>query len=159
MTLISLNTAAHLMGVSKRTLWRRIAAGNLLVSRSADSQGRTLLSLDAIAGDLGLPLNGEVIATILNADAGLAKDQLELALRFLESGRTVQALPWLELAAQQGDADAMLTVGEVQLESSKDDPAVSLNWIRRAAIAGHPLALAIMEALPGQLRRRDNSAG
>ena len=159
MTLISLNTAAHLMGVSKRTLWRRIAAGSLAVSRSADSQGRTLLSLDNIAGDIGLPLNGEVITAIQNADAGLAKDQLTLALLFLESGLTVRALPWLELAAHQGDAEAMLTVGEVQFESSKEDPKVCLNWIRRAAIAGQPLALAVMEALPGELRKRDSSAG
>lgn len=158
MTLISLNTASQLMGISKRTLWRRIATGSLPVSRSADSQGRTLLDLDDIAGNIGLPLDGEVIAAIQHADAGLARDQLELALVFLEVGLTERALPLLQMAAAQANVDAMLTLGETQLENSAGDPKVGLNWIRRAAIAGHPLAMAVMEALPVQLRGREDPA-
>lgn len=153
MTLISLNTAAQLAGVSKRTLWRRIAASTLSASRSADPQGRTLLSLADIAKDIGLTLDGEVIAAILGADSGLARDQLELALIFLEAGLPDKALPWLRLAVNQGDADAMLILGETQLEGWGADTKADLIWIRRAAIAGHPLALAVMEALPGQLTR------
>lgn len=155
MTLISLNTAAQLAGVSKRTLWRRIAASTLSASRSADPQGRTLLSLADIAKDIGLTLDGEVIAAILGADTGLARDQLELALIFLEAGLPDKALPWLRLAVKQGDADAMLILGETQLEGRGADTKADLIWIRRAAIAGHPLALAIMEALPGQLSRQE----
>ncbi|MCO5762391.1 MAG: hypothetical protein NHG36_12885 [Chromatiaceae bacterium] len=155
MTLISLNTAAQLAGVSKRTLWRRIAASTLSASRSADPQGRTLLSLADIAKDIGLTLDGEVIAAILGADTGLARDQLELALIFLEAGLPDKALPWLRLAVKQGDADAMLILGETQLEGRGADTKADLIWIRRAAIAGHPLALAIMEALPGQLTRQE----
>lgn len=155
MTLISLNTAAQLAGVSKRTLWRRIAASTLSASRSADPQGRTLLSLADIAKDIGLTLDGEVIAAILGADTGLARDQLELALIFLEAGLPDKALPWLRLAVNQGDADAMLILGETQLEGRGADTKADLIWIRRAAIAGHPLALAIMEALPGQLTRQE----
>lgn len=154
MTLISLNTAAQLMGVSKRTLWRRIATGSLLVSRSADSQGRTQLSLDEIAGDIGLPLDGELIGAIQHADAGQARDQLELALIYLEAKQTDKALPWLQLAANQGDIEAMLILGETQLQGHGADYQAGLNWIRRAAIAGHPLALAVMEALSAQLRVR-----
>jgi TPR repeat protein len=155
MTLISLNTAAQLAGVSKRTLWRRIAASTLSASRSADPQGRTLLSLADIAKDIGLTLDGEVIAAIQGADTGLARDQLELALIFLEAGLPDKALPWLRLAVNQGDADAMLILGETQLEGWGADTKADLLWIRRAAIAGHPLALAIMEALPGQLTRQE----
>lgn len=155
MTLISLNTAAQLAGVSKRTLWRRIAASTLSASRSADPQGRTLLSLADIAKDIGLTLDGEVIAAILGADTGLARDQLELALIFLEAGLPDKALPWLRLAVKQGDADAMLILGETQLEGREADTKADLKWIRHAAIAGHPLALAIMEALPGQLTRQE----
>lgn len=155
MTLISLNTAAQLAGVSKRTLWRRIAASTLSASRSADPQGRTLLSLADIAKDIGLTLDGEVIAAILGADTGLARDQLELALIFLEAGLPDKALPWLRLAVKQGDADAMLILGETQLEGRGADTKADLIWIRRSAIAGHPLALAIMEALPGQLTRQE----
>ncbi len=157
MTLISLNTAAQLMGVSKRTLWRRIAAGSLSVSRSTDSQGRTLLSLADIAGDIGLPPEGlerEVIATIQHADAGLARDQLELALIYLEAGQKDKALSWLQLAANQGDSEAMLFLGETQLQGKGADSQAGLNWIRRAAIAGHPLALGVMEALSGKLSVR-----
>ena len=157
MTLISLNTAALLMGVSKRTLWRRIAAGSLPVSRATDTQGRTLLALDDIAGDIGLPpagLEEEVIATIEHADAGLAREQLELALIYLEAGQTDKALSWLQLSANQGDSEAMLFLGETQLQGKGADSRAGLNWIRRAAIAGHPLALEVMEALSGQLSAR-----
>ena len=150
---ISLKTAAQLTGVSKRTLWRRIAAGSLSVARSADPHRRTLLSLDDISKDMVLPLNAEVIAVILGADAGLAREQLELALLFLEKGQVDKALPWLELAAQQGDADAMLTLGESRLADTEADPQAGINWIRRAAIAGHPLAMAIIEALLGELTK------
>lgn len=114
--------------------------------------------MDDIAQDIGLPLNSEVIAAIQHADAGLARDQLELALVFLEVGLTERALPWLQMAAAQADVDAMLTLGETQLENSAGDPKVGLNWIRRAAIAGHPLAMAVMEALPFQLRGREDPA-
>ncbi len=158
MTLISLNTAAQLMGVSKRTLWRRIATGSLPASRSADSQGRTQLSLDDIAGDVGLPLDGGLVAAIQHADAGQARDQLELALIYLEAGQTDKALSWLQLASNQGDTEAMLILGETQLQAQGTDYQAGLNWIRRAAIAGHPMALAVMEALSGQLGVRGPTA-
>ncbi len=157
MTCISLNTAALITGVSKRTLWRRIAAGRLAVSRSRDHQGRSLLALEDIAQDIGLPLHSEVIAAIQHADAGLAREQLELALIFLEAGLPERALAWLQLAANQGDVDAMLTLGEIYLYRPAGDPRAGLQWMRRAAIAGHPLALAVMEALPGKLSRREDT--
>lgn len=158
MPLISLNTAAQLTGVSKRTLWRRIASGTLPVERSADPQGRTLVFLEDIAKEIGVPLNSEVIGAIQRADTGLARDQMDLALIFLEAGLTEKALPWLQLAADQSDADAMLTLGETQLNDKKGDPVTGLNWMRRAAIAGHPLALAVIEAFPNRLRNQDHSA-
>lgn len=154
MTMISLNTAAQLMGVSKRTLWRRIASGSIPVSRTSDSQGRTLLSLEDIAGDTGLPLEGDVLAAIQQADAGLSKAQLKLALIYLEAGLTDKALSWLQLSAYQGETEAMLFLGETQLQGKGADSRAGLNWIRRAAIAGHPLALSIMEALPSQFREQ-----
>ena len=159
MASISLKSAAHLMGISKRTLWRRIAAGTLSVATSADPQRRTLLYLEDIAKDISLPLSGEVIDVIQHADAGLARDQLELALLFLEAGLTDKALPWLELAAHQGCADAMMNLGEIQLSGQEANPQAGLNWIRRAAIAGHPLALAVMEAFPVQYTKWNNPAG
>lgn len=151
MSLISLNTAALLSGVSKRTLWRRIAAGDLSTTRTGDPPGRTLISLDDIGKYIGLPFSDEIFSAIHRADAGLATNQLELALIFLEAGLMEKALPWLELAANQGDTDAMLTLGETQLEYPEANHKTGLNWIRRAAIAGHPLALAVMEALSAQL--------
>ena len=48
----------------------------------------------------------------------------------------------------------MLFLGETQLQGKGADYRAGLNWIRRAAIAGHPLALEVMEALPGQLSAR-----
>lgn len=146
MTLISLNTAAQLLGVSKRTLWRRIAAGRLLGEKSPDHQGRTLIPLEAIAAHIGLQLGAEETAVIQQADAGAAAAQQELALILLQAGLPERAQPWLRLAAQQGCADAMFCLGEAQITEPLD-PAEGLTWIRRAAIAGHPLALAVMDGL------------
>ena len=147
MILISLNTAAQLLGVSKRTLWRRIAAGRLRGEKAPDSQGRTLIPLGAIAGDVGLPLGAEEAAVIQQADAGAAAAQQELALILLQAGLPERAQPWLRLAAQQGCADAMFCLGEMQIAAPSGDAAEGLTWIRRAAVAGHPLALAVMEGL------------
>ena len=147
MTLISLNTAAQLLGVSKRTLWRRIAAGHLLGEKSPDPQGRTLIPLEGIAVNIGLALGAEETAVIQQADAGAAEAKQELALLFLQAGLPERARPWLRLAAQQGCADAMFCLGEAQITGTMTDPAEGLAWIRRAAIAGHPLALAAMERL------------
>ncbi len=39
MSFISLNTAASLTGLTKRTLWRRIAAGNLMAFKGGGRGG------------------------------------------------------------------------------------------------------------------------
>jgi hypothetical protein len=147
MTLISLNTAAHLTGVSKRTLWRRIAAGHLRGEKWPDPHGRTLIPLAAIAADIGLALGDEETAVIQQADAGVAAAQQELALIFLQAGRPDRARPWLDLAAEQGCADALFCLGEARIAAPMTDPTEGLALIRRAAVAGHPLALAVMEGL------------
>lgn len=150
MTLISLNTAAQLTGVSKRTLWRRIAAGRLLGEKLPDPHGRTLIPLEAIAANIGMSLGAEETAVIQQADGGAAIAQQELAFIFLQAGLPERAQPWLRLAAQQGCADAMFCLGEAQIAAPMADSAEGLAWIRRAAVAGHPLALAVMEGLRGR---------
>jgi hypothetical protein len=144
---ISLNTSAHLTRVSKHTRWRRIAAGHLRGEKLPDPHGRTLIPLAAIAADIGLALGDEETAVIQQADAGVAAAQQELALIFLQAGRPDRARPWLDLAAEQGYANALFCLGEARIAAPMTDPSEGLALIRRAAVAGHPLALAVMEGL------------
>lgn len=48
---VSLDTAALVTDTSKRTLWRRLSAGKLQ-RHSVDAQGRVMLALSDIAGQL-----------------------------------------------------------------------------------------------------------
>ncbi|MGB4335027.1 MAG: hypothetical protein WBJ41_09345 [Chromatiaceae bacterium] len=94
-----------------------------------------------------MALGDEETAVIQQADAGVAAAQQELALIFLQAGRPDRAQPWLDLAAEQGCADALFCLGEARIAAPMTDPTEGLALIRRAAVAGHPLALAVMEGL------------
>jgi hypothetical protein len=123
------------------------AAGHLRGEQLPDPHGRTLITLRAIAADIGLALGDEETAVIQQADAGVAAAQQELALIFLPAGRPDRARPWLDLAAEQGCADALFCLGEARIAAPMTDPTEGLALIRRATVAGHPLALAVMEGL------------
>ena len=149
MTLISLNTACLLAGVSKRTLWRRIAAGILPSSRGTPGLPFTRVELAEIAADYDIKLEPDDIVAIQQADSGHADAQNEVGILFLERELPEQALPWLLMAANQGYPEAMYNIGEAFISGIgiPPDPRQGLDWLRRSAIAGHPLAITLIEAL------------
>lgn len=53
---ISIDTAALLIGTSKRTLWRRLSAGTLQ-RHSTDERGRVMLALSDLAEQLCVTLS------------------------------------------------------------------------------------------------------
>ena len=149
MNTISLDTAVLLTGQTKRHLRRRIAEGNLVKEGGADPQGRTHIALAPIAASIGFPLTAEDVEAILQADAGQAAAQHEVALMFLTAGKPERALSWLQLAVAQGCADAMYTLGENLIEGLgvPPKPKEGFVWIEKAALKGHGLAQQVTHEL------------
>ncbi len=153
MITVSLDTAARLIGQTKRHIRRRIAEGSLTKVSSSDLFGRTHISLDAIRVNIGYPLTNEDISNIVKADAGDALAQEEVAIFFLEAGNQERALAWLQISAKNGCADAMLMLGENYLAGQTEIGTVEagLYWLERAAMTGMLLAKQTLEGLKDQL--------
>jgi hypothetical protein len=138
---IHLNTAMAVTGLSKRTLWRRIAQGAIACGEK-DQQGKTRLRLHTVIAHANLPLNDDDIALIKRADAGEAEAQSDLGLLLLQVGRAETALYWLELAARQAYPDAMHWLGRCCIagEGRRCDEHLGLMWLAKAAAHGHVIS-------------------
>ena len=149
MHMVSLRTASELTGLSKRTLWRRIAAGRLFKLNRDEPLARTSVALESIIADIGIPPSDEDLALIQRADGGDPEAQADVALLLMEAGLAGKAVYWLRSAADQGYADAMHWLGRcyVSGEGVDRDEAEGLAWIGRAAAAGHSIAGAQMQRL------------
>lgn len=146
---ISIDTAARLAGLTKRTLWRRLASGALLREDQKDSLGRTRIALDEYLNTLGLYFSSDDIEIIINADQGDSAAQYDLALIMLEIGNLKRALPWLQISANRGCPDAMFFLGEMLIDGSggSQDLKAGRDWIRLAAINGHGLAKRVLQLI------------
>lgn len=139
--LIHFNTAMAITGLSKRTLWRRIADG-IIGPCAKDRDGKSLLDLSAVLSCATLPLEPSDTDLIRRADAGDPQAQSDLALMLLEAGRHESAIQWLEMAAEKGYADAMSWLGRCHLvgQGLPRDANRGLMWLSNAAAHGHPIA-------------------
>lgn len=87
------------------------------------------------------------MAIIQAAEQGNAKAQLQLAFIYAKGQGIrqdhVQAVKWMQKAAQQGDANGQYHLGQMYSEGyaglPKDD-SQALEWFRKAAEQGHPFA-------------------
>lgn len=142
MTYITLNTAVSLTGLSKRTLWRRIADGQLQALGGGEQGDHTRILLDDVIARCSLKLGQDDLALIEQADMGEADAQCDLALLFLQQGLPVEAVHWLGLAAKQNYPEAMHQLGRCHIAGHGVDPneAVGIEWISRAAALGHGTA-------------------
>lgn len=143
MASVSLNTAALLCNLSKRTLWRHIENGSLTAQGPSQPGGCTLVRLADLMPLCALDRLDEPL--VLAADRGEAAAQRDLALAFLEAGHEGAAWGWLTLAARQGDADALYRLGRAQLcrDTSDAEREEALLWLNQAAVKGHGLARAL----------------
>ena len=146
---ISIDTAARLAGLTKRTLWRRLASGALIRENQKDALGRTRIALDEYLNNLGLRLSQDDIKIIINADQGDAEAQYELALILVEISKLERAIPWLRISANRGCPDAMFFLGEMMIDGSggSQDLKAGWDWIRLAAINGHGLAKRVLQLI------------
>ena len=147
-TAISLDTAIIVTDTSKRTLWRRISEGKI-AREEDDKRGRTMLNFESILPMLCVAIAPEDHELVINADAGDAEAQNDLALFFSELDRSDIALHWLQLAAAQEHADAMHNLGKLYIKGidiPKNDN-LGLMWLAKSAAFGHVIAEKQLAAL------------
>jgi TPR repeat protein len=86
---------------------------------------------------------------IIEAAAGDAEAQNDLALLFLDADKPDIGLHWLALAADQGHSDAMHNLSKFYIQGSgtpKND-SLGLMWLGKAAALGHVIAAEQVTAL------------
>jgi TPR repeat protein len=138
---ISLDAATIVTQVSKRTLWRRISDGKI-TRQNNDAEGRTVLTFEDIAPMLCVPMAPEDHELLINAAAGDAESQNDLAVLFLDADKPDISLHWLKMAANQGHPDAMHNLSKLYIEGigiQKDD-STGLMWLAKSASLGHVIA-------------------
>lgn len=146
-SLMSFDSAIALTGMSKRTLWRRLAEGALRKSALPETKTRLLVTdVLALAGLTDLAWNEEMQAVLLQADAGEAGAQTDLAQWLMAEKQPAAAARWLQHAADQGYPDAMHCLGQCYATGSGlvRNENLAVMWIAKAAAAGHVIAAAQM---------------
>lgn len=140
--MIKLDTAAKLTGMSQRTLWRRIKAGEFTKTNKYGGLRRVAIPVDSIVDYIPLPLAASDIELICFADQGDAQAQTDLALLFMEYKHYERAIIWLKLAAKQQYPEAMYWLARCYISGRGvlQDVTTGLSWLQKAAEKGHSIA-------------------
>lgn len=151
---INLEAAASVTQLSKRTLWRRLSDGQI-TRQPNDEMGRTMLTFEDLIPMLCIPMAHEDHGLVIEAAAGDANAQTDLALLFLDAGKPDIGLSWLTFAAEQGHPDAMHLLSKLHIQGNgtpKND-SLGLMWLAKAASVGHIIADEQITALarPGKV--------
>jgi len=151
--LVSIAATATLTGWSERTVWRRFSER---LAKTEKSHGRSMIPFDAVQPHLCIPLTPDELPLLAAADAGDAESQSAIALIFLSNDQPKSAIRWLELAAKQGDADAMNLLGvcSIKGEGLPQDDNLGIAWIAKAAACGHALSQRQIAGLRGRLSQQ-----
>jgi uncharacterized protein len=147
-TPISIQAVMAMTGRSQRTWWRRIEAGAVRKLRP-DARGRARIALEDVVRQTGYALTAEDTALLVQADAGDAEAQADMGEMFLSTGQPHAGRYWLELAAEQGHANAMQCLARCYLagDGAPKEENMAIRWLAEAAARGHVIAAAQMLAL------------
>lgn len=153
MNWISIATATTLTGCSESTLRRRIADGSVQRKPEPGSYGRLMIDLESILPLVTMEVSEEDLALFLAADDGDAIAQTDLALFFLAQNSSKSAIYWLEAAVRQEYANAMHYLGHCYLTGKgvTKDANLGLMWLSKAAVGGHLISQAQMQAIHNRL--------
>lgn len=148
METISLDTAIIITGISKRTLWRRIAE-KIITRHGRDSRGRATVNFDDIKPLICIPTNDDDIELIRKSDIGNAEAQNELGQMFAAAEKFEAATYWLRASADQDFPDAMQNLGACYIAGKgvQKDENLGIMWIAKAASCGHTIALKQIKSL------------
>lgn len=155
MATITLSTAASLTGLSKRTLWRRVTDGHLYLQGDASLGDHARVRLEEILPLSRLDLEPEDFALLLNADAGQAEAQCDLALEFLMQKLPTEAVHWFKAAARQHYPEALHQLGRCHIAGMGVEPpdeAYGIALITQAASLGHTTATHLVHYLTNPTR-------
>lgn len=150
-TTISIDTASAITGLSRRTWWRRISAGD--VTRvTDDNRGRAMLLWSEVAPHVCAPIEPEDQPFFLQADAGDAGAQGDIGQLFLMSKKYQAAFYWFGQAAQQNHPDAMQWLGHCYINGKgvSENENLGIMWLAKAAALGHVIAQGQMKGLIGR---------
>ena len=152
--LIGLDAAIAVTGLSKRTLWRRIAEGVVRKAPSGSGIAAASLLMEDVLMLSGLDLDADDVRLLVEADQGAAGAQTAMGQRFFLLQRYSAAIYWFERAAEQGEADAMQCLGQCHAAGYGvlRDEHLALMWIAKAAAHGHAIARRQMAELQGRGR-------
>lgn len=108
-----------------------------------------MLTFEDIVPMLCVPVAPEDYDLLIEASAGDADAQNDLALLFLDADKPEIGLHWLTMAADQGNPDAMHHLSKLYIKgvgTSKDENT-GLMWLAKAASMGHSIANEQVKAL------------
>jgi len=101
-----------------------------------------MITFEDIVPMLCIPVAPQDYDLIVEAAAGDAEAQNNVALLFLDADKPDLGLHWLTLAADQGHPDAMHHLSKLYIQGSgtpKND-SLGLMWLAKAASLGHMIA-------------------
>ncbi|MCE5361372.1 hypothetical protein [Candidatus Igneacidithiobacillus taiwanensis] len=145
---VSTATASLLTGRATKTLYRWVDDGSL-PARHGDGDwtgskigGRLSFALSDLAPHMRIPITPDLERELGRVEQGVADGFNEIGLMFFEHKAYEIGIHWLEMAAKKGHADAMDWLSTCYLEGlgTKMDHARAIEWLGKAAAAGHPLA-------------------
>ncbi len=150
MGVISLAAAITLTGWSERTFWRRFTDGSI---ERLTQDGKAVVPFESIAPHTVIPLAEDDLLLLMQADAGDAVAQTDLALLFLAHRKRKSALAWLNLAVKQQDANAMYLLGRFHIDAidADRDENLGMMWLSKAACHGCGFATVVMESIRRRL--------
>lgn len=151
---VGTQVAALLIGKSNKTLYRwaeeeRLSPIVETTSTSSKAFRKMYFDLEELKPYLAIPFDRSLEEDIARVEAGEADAYTEVGLRFFAAEHHEQAFHWFEIAAQKGHVDAMDWLATCYLEGlgAPVDRAAAMEWLGRAARAGHILAQEKIEAL------------
>jgi Na+-translocating ferredoxin:NAD+ oxidoreductase RNF subunit RnfB len=148
---VSLNTAAMLTGKSTRTIrsWLEtgIAKGGESLNDSIEKN--LVVDLRSINQHIPIELTPTLMDSIDKSEAGISEETTNIAIAFSKSHADKIAIQWFELAAKQGNNDAMFWLWKNYQTGCGVEPdfAVAIQWLGKAAKHGSITAQTTVESL------------
>ena len=108
-----------------------------------------MLTFERIVPMLCVSVAPEDYELLIEAAAGDADAQNDLALLFLDADKPEIGLHFLNMAADQGNPDAMHNLSKLHIKGigTQKDESTGLMWLAKAASFGHVIASQQITAL------------
>lgn len=140
MTYIGIKSYSHLVNLKERTIRRHIEAKTLRPYYDK-ALNRTFIALEDLLKNSSIPLSEE-LALIIEAEKGDAASRAGIGLLFLAHNKPVEAIYWLQLAAEQDYSGAMSLLADCYARGVgvKKDDNQAIFWTSKAAATGSFIA-------------------